>query len=97
MVRLLQAAEGVDDVHRRMPAMLDTTDPKELKAILAHSIERIEVAGAQATFCYTFAEPKAEFMPSTGDPEGLQGLMCNTLFMPFVMTWMIRSQILFVA
>jgi hypothetical protein len=26
----------------------------------------------QATFCYTFAEPKAEFMPSAGDPEGLK-------------------------
>jgi hypothetical protein len=38
--------------------MLDITDPRELKEILSHFIEKVEIAGNQATLNYTFAEPK---------------------------------------
>jgi site-specific DNA recombinase len=61
----------VADVLGRLHTMLEATDPRELKAVLAHFIERIDITGTQATIAYTFGEPKTELVPTTGDPEGI--------------------------
>jgi len=61
---------AVDDVLQKIAAMLDTTDPKELEAILAHFIEKIEISGERATFYYTFNGPETQNMRLDGDPEG---------------------------
>ncbi len=62
---------AVDDVLRKMAAMLDTTEPKERKAVLAHFIERIEISGTRATFYCTFNEPETQNIRVSGDPEGI--------------------------
>ena len=62
---------AVDDVRARLGTVLETTEPRELKAILAHFIERVEVEGRRATFYCTFAEPKGEIVSVAGDPEGI--------------------------
>lgn len=68
---------AVTDVLSKLNAMLAATDAKELKAILAHFIEKIEIDGTRATFYYTFAEPRAEIVPTIGDPEGLSAVGTN--------------------
>jgi site-specific DNA recombinase len=45
----------VDDVIKRVHSLLDDTSPQELKAILAHLLERIEVEGEQLTVYYSVA------------------------------------------
>jgi site-specific DNA recombinase len=62
---------AVADVMLKLQNMLETTDPQELKSILSHFIEKIEIAGDNATFFYTFGEIKKEIVPSNGDPEGI--------------------------
>jgi hypothetical protein len=51
--------------------ILETPDPHELKLILSHFIEKIEIAGDTATFFYTFGEINKEIVPTNGDPEGI--------------------------
>jgi site-specific DNA recombinase len=62
---------NVVDVMLKLQTMLETTDPKELKTILSHFIEKIEIDGKKATFYYTFTEPRNEIVLTTGDPEGI--------------------------
>jgi len=62
---------AVADVMLKLQTMIEVTDPKELKAILAHFIERIEISGEKATFNYTFGEAKIENVSVAGDPEGI--------------------------
>lgn len=45
----------VDDVLTKVRAMLDSTNPQELKTALAHFIDRIEVQGSQLTLYYSVA------------------------------------------
>jgi hypothetical protein len=62
---------AVAEVLLKLQTMLETTDPRELKAILSHFIEKMEISGNKATFIYTFTEPKTEIVSSNGDPEGI--------------------------
>jgi hypothetical protein len=48
--------------------MLDSTEPRELKAALSHFIERIEINGQDVTIQYTFKKPLTANVPALGDP-----------------------------
>ncbi len=62
---------AVADVMLKLQTVLETTDPRELKAIISRFIEKIEISGNTATFFYTFGEAKKEIVPTDGDPEGI--------------------------
>ena len=64
--------ELVAQVQARLHALLDTKEPKELKAVLHHFIERIIVDGQQLTIRYTIAPDETEMVYITGDPGGIR-------------------------
>jgi site-specific DNA recombinase len=64
---------AVTEVLTNLKAVLDTTEPKELKAIVGRFIERIEIAGTKATFKYTFGESATENYASQWRPRGASG------------------------
>ncbi|MFH1087263.1 MAG: hypothetical protein V1737_01590, partial [Chloroflexota bacterium] len=62
--------ETVKDVVGKIHGLLEVTDPQELKAALAHFIERIEVVGSDLTIFYTVAQPATSKCACNWRPRG---------------------------
>jgi hypothetical protein len=75
-LKLPEIAEGmVDEVVIKVHAMLNVTDPQELKIALSRFIERIEVSGTELTIFYSMAPPATRIVSTESDPQGLPNLM----------------------
>lgn len=61
----------VNDMLGKVHAMLELTDPRELKIALSHFIDRIEISGNEVSIFYSVAKPVTQIVPVTGDPGGI--------------------------